>query len=282
MKKLIFISVIFFSIQTISAHVDLKGNNRAQANGRFLKAFSLISAHNIDALKNLIQRLAQKKIKLTTLNAYHEKLGIALIHKALIDTENNYNIIELLLQQGAEPNKVINKDLSYADFEHTTFIQGSTEAHVAILTHKPRELLQLLYRYGCDFSNERRDIDGNSPFDLAEKNKNFVAIEFLKDMKELDAKQKQRRPESSVSIMEEQRGACKEAVLKTGDMPSNYFAESMGSENNCDEPLVGIVDTNYDDEEEYCSRPCLNICPGWRYLKTLFCIICCNKKYKTQ
>lgn len=211
MKNIFLLISFFLSTYLCSTHedsdgikqpplIDLKSHCRYSENLTLHNLFKLIKEPNKEKLQAFLQKLDTYHLKNRILMAVDHETHLTPLYYALAQDFNNYFTIELLLSHGSDPNKQTNHKAQSCHKEPLVLPKGSTVAHIAIITKKPVEILQLLKQHGCDFGDHVKDAHGHTPLGVAEKHENQVAKDFINATKRI------RRVSSSSNLHQLQTG----------------------------------------------------------------------------
>jgi ankyrin repeat protein len=119
----------------------------------------LINNNNCEEIKYYFLGLKQEELD-KVLNH-----GNFVLHKAIMNPQVSDEMIEILLDNGADPNAAINKHWKRTESMRAVLHNGSTAAHTAVLAERSLHLFDLLRGFGTDF--DIKDKSGLSAKDLA-------------------------------------------------------------------------------------------------------------------
>lgn len=133
----------------------------------------LIKSNNVEDLRSILETQTESS---EVLNRTY--LGLSPLHYALLKDKPNSEIVQILLDNGANPNQALEFPITYFGERSLTMYRGWTAMHIAVQCYARQEILQLLFDARGKFF--KKDQEGWRPVDLAFHAKNSItAIKFL-------------------------------------------------------------------------------------------------------
>lgn len=140
---------------------------------------SMVNTNQVEKLEAYFRELKTDVDLKQSLNQFYEN-ELPLLHDALHVAYVSYDVIEVLLMHGADPNVAIARNFKLGRRNGYLLYKGYNAAHVAVRMRKPMPILELLKEYEADFLQpDDGGDDGWTPVQLAYKTKNLAAIEFI-------------------------------------------------------------------------------------------------------
>lgn len=175
MKAWIALLIFSFSFSTLSMNTE---NNEALSHDEILEyIFKLIKKDEIKELNKLLNLEDVSNSMMLLSKA--EKINAVML--ALSQKKANTALFEVLLTSKINLNQAINISIIYnfkkdSDYKKAAY-KGWTSAHFAVAFKASKEILEILHKHGCDFTQE--DSGGWSAIQLAFDEKNLEACRFF-------------------------------------------------------------------------------------------------------